>query len=389
MLLTILITARNAANTIERTIASCMEEPADILLVDDHCTDDTIAKAKHVAGGKMRVISPPEPGGLPIARQTGLDAVETPYAAWLDADDAWISGRADRIIEALHQGYDIVTDTIDLYDGRSGKFLRHLRVPGFILETAGQFRLFERNYLPGDTQVGFRVETFRAAGGYDPQIFGPESYDLLLRAIANGATFFHLQESGYRMYAYPKSVSRDLPSIRQATAKSLRKHYYEDVRSLCQNAGYLPRIISWMLVSMATFREDFDAALEFLEDASPIGSDRLAIIEPDGPFPLPEGWRRAFTEGTLKLLLRGHDKEAVMALERAETILPTAEGANNLGVAFNRLGEADRAVELFAKALTRFPGYLDAQMNMNGDAGCHITTHPVRRQASRFEYTNP
>lgn len=387
--LTILITARNAANTIQRTILSCMEEPANILLVDDHCTDDTIAKAKHIAGGKLRVIHSPEPGGLPIARQTGLDAVETPYAAWLDADDAWISGRADRIIEALHQGYDIVTDTIDLYDGRSGKFLRHLRVPGFILETAGQFRLFERNYLPGDTQVGFRIKTFRSAGGYDPHIFGPESYDLLLRAIANGATFFHLQESGYRMYAYPKSVSRDLQRIRLATASALRKHSYENVRGLCQNVRYPPRIISWMLVSMAIFRKEYDVALDFLEQASPVDSGPLAIIEPDGPVPLPEGWRCAFTEGTLNLLLGGHDQAAVVALEKAETILPTSEGANNLGVACRRLGKADRARDHFIKALDRFPDYLDAKMNLNEKESCRITTHPLRRQASRNEYPTP
>jgi tetratricopeptide (TPR) repeat protein len=386
-MLTILITARNAANTIQRAILSCLNEPAKILLVDDHCTDDTVAMAKHVAGGKLHVMPAPEPGGLPIARQAGLDAVETPYAAWLDADDAWIPGRAERIIAALHNGCDIVTDTIDLYDGVKGQFLRHLSVPGFISDTSGHFRLFERNYLPGDTQVGFRVETLRNAGGYDPTIFSSESYDLLLRAIANGATFYHLPESGYRMYAYPRSVSRDLAGIRSATATSLGKHRYDDVQGLCQNAGYPPRIIAWLLVSMATFREEFDAALEFLEEASPVDCDPMEIIDIEGPYPLPEGWRRAFTEGTLRLLLGNHDKMAAMALERAESILCTAEGANNLGVAYRRLEKSAHAREWFAEALDRFPGYLDAQLNLKEDDGCHITTHPLRRQASRSEYT--
>lgn len=389
MPLTVLIAARNAETTIERAIRSCIDEPIDIVLVDDHCTDDTIAKAKHVAGGKLRIIPSPEPGGLPIARQAGLDAVETAFAAWLDADDEWVVGRAERFINALNKGYDIVTDTIDLYDGDTGKFLRHLKVPGFIINKDGQFRLFERNYLPGDTQVGFRVETFRSAGGYDPDIFGPESYDLLLRAIANGAAFFHLQESGYRMYAYPKSVSRNLPGIRSATAKSLRKHTYENVCSLCQTAGYPTRTITWMLVSMAIFRKEFDTALEFLEKASPVDSDPLEIVDPDGPYPLPEGWRRAFTEGTLRLLLGENDEAAAMSIERAESILPTAEGANNLGVAFSRLGEANRAWGLFVEAMERFPGYLDAQLNLNEAGGSHITTHPLRRQSSRFEYTLP
>ena len=389
MTLAILITARNAANTIERAVCSCAEEPADLLLVDDHCTDDTVDRAKHATGGKLRVITSPEPGGLPIARQAGLDAVKTPYAAWLDADDAWIPGRAGRFIAALDKGCDVVADIIDLYDGVKGHFLRHLSVPRFISDPAGHFRLFERNYLPGDTQVGFRVDTFRSAGGYDPNVFGPESYDLLLRAIANGAAFCHLPESGYRMYAYPKSVSRNLPGIRSATATLLRKHSYENVHCLCQNAGYPPRIIAWILVSMATFREEFDAALDFLDDASPVDGDPMDIIEVDGPYPLPEGWRRAFTEGTLKLLLGNHDKIAAMALERAESILCTAEGANNLGVAYGRLGKSAHAGELFTKALDRFPGYLDAQLNLNENHGCHITTHPLRRQASRSEYASP
>jgi glycosyltransferase involved in cell wall biosynthesis len=383
-----LITARNAAGTIQRAILSCLEEPADILLVDDHCTDDTVAKATNVAGDKLHVIPSPQPGGLPMARQAGLDAVETPYGAWLDADDEWIAGRSNRIITALDHGYDIVTDTIDLYDGESGQFLRHLRVPGFISEPNGQFRLFERNYLPGDTQVGFRVETFRTAGGYDPTIFGPESYDLLLRAIADGATFLHLPESGYRMYAYPKSVSRNLPGIRAATATSLRKHNYDDVRRLCLDAGYPQRIISWILVAMATFREEYEIALEFLEQASPAESDSLAVLDPDGPVPLPESWRRAFTEGTLKLLL-GHAQSAALVLEKAEAALSTAEVANNLGVACRQLGKADRARDHFIKALERFPDYLDATMNLDDKKSCRITTHPLRRQASRSEYPVP
>jgi tetratricopeptide (TPR) repeat protein len=209
-----------------------------------------------------------------------------------------------------------------------------------------------------------------------------------LRAIANGATFFHLQESGYRMYAYPESVSRNLQRIRSATANALRKHTYEDVCRMCRAAGYRPGVTAWMLVSMAIFREEFHSALEFLEDTSPTESNSLAIIEPDGPVPLPEGWRRAFTEGTLKLLL-GHAQSAALALEKAEAILPTAEGANNLGVAYRRLGKADRARDHFIKALDRFPDYLDAKMNMDDKESCRITTHPLRRQASRSEYPTP
>ena len=287
------------------------------------------------------IIQAPEPGGIPIARQAGLDAVQTPYAAWLDADDEWLPGRANRLLKSLHQGCDVVTDSIDLHDGATEKFLRRLEVPPFLRCGPVFVRLFERNYLPGDTQVGFRTDVFRHAVMIGA-VFGPESFDVLLRATAKGATFAHLQESGYRMYAYPGSVSRDLPRIRSATALALRKHSYETVRNLCLTAGYSTRVAAWVLVSMAVFREEYDTALDDLEEASPVNADPQTILEPDGPLPLPEGWRRAFFRGSLLLLLGGHNLLAEAELRHIETILPTAEGANNLGVAQVRLGEPPR-----------------------------------------------
>lgn len=386
MLLTILIPARNAADTIERAIRSCIAEKVDFLLIDDHSIDDTVARAKQIAGHKLHVLKTPEPGGVPIARQVGLDAVNTRYAAWLDADDEWLSGRADRLLTALQNGFDVVTDSIDLYDGQSEIFLRRLEVPSFLRQVHVPVRLFERNYLPGDTQVAFRTEVFRNAGGYNSQLIGPESYDILLRAIARGAKFFHLQESGYRMYAYPDSISRNLARIRSATAIALKKHSYKNVYNQCRCSGYSHRISLWVLVSMATFREEYSTALEYLEHASPAIAKPDIVLEPDGPLPLPEGWRRAFFRGTLLLLLHGDSQAATNEMRRAETIYPTAEGANNLGVAQRRLGRIFEAMELFATALNRFPNYLDAKLNMSADGKYYITTHPLRRHASRSEY---
>jgi len=384
--LTIMIAARNAAETIERAVRSCIGEDAGVLLVDDHSTDDTVDRAKRIAGQKIHVIRAPDPGGVPIARQAGLDAVQTPYAAWLDADDEWLPGRTYRLLKALRQGCDVVTDTVDLHDGPTGRFLRHLEIPHFLRFEAIPVRLFERNYLPGDTQVAFRTAVFRTAGGYDPLVFGPESFDVLLRVISRGATFTHLKESGYRMYAYPGSVSRNLPRTRAAVAMALRKHSYDKVRRLCMTTGYSPHAAAWVLVNMAVFREEFVKAIHFLEQASPLSVNPQVVLEPNGPIPLPEGWRRAFFRGTLLLLLGSQEQAAANELRWAETILPTAEGVNNLGVAQMRLGREADAMESFATAVKRFPEYLDAIMNLAAEVPDNITTHPIRRQATRFEY---
>lgn len=382
----ILIAARNASATIERALASCLPDPqCPILLVDDHCTDDTVARARAVAGRRLTVIAAPAPGGIAAARQAALDAGATPYAAWLDADDEWVPGRAARLQRALESGFDIASEAIDLHDGPTGAWLRTLTVPHFLRAPGAAVRLFERNFLPGDTQVGFRVATYRAAGGYNPAVCGPESFDLLLRAIGQGARLHCGDAIGYRMYAYPGSLSRDLPRQRAALALALRAHDDERVTRLYQSAGFPARITSWALAMLAQFRGDLHTALRHVDTACPPGSDPLEVLEPEGPWPQPEGWRRGFHRGTLLLQL-GHAADAVGDLLAAERICPAPETCNNLGVAYALIGQPGLARAFFARALTRLPGYVDAARNLRQPVAHHVTTHPLRATAYRHEY---
>jgi glycosyltransferase involved in cell wall biosynthesis len=383
---TILIAARNAAATIERAIASCLgESGAPILLIDDHSTDDTVARAVAVAGPRLRVVRV-SPEGVSAARQAGLDAVETDFAAWLDADDEWVPGRLGRLEAMLRAGHDVATEAIDLHDGPSGAWLHRLTVPAFARGARGAVRLFERNFLPGDTQVAFRAATYREVGGYDQTICGPESFDILLRAVRRGARLACGDEAGYRMHAYPGSVSRNVARQTAAIAAVLQKHPYKSVRELYLAFGHDPRVVNWGLTSMALFRQDAKSALRFLDDACPKSADPTVVLEPDGPWPFLEGWRRAFHRGTTLLMLGGRDREAAMELHHAEAIEPTPEGANNLGVALTRLGHRKEAGAQFSTAIDRKPGYYDAGQNTTAAAPAQITTHPLRRAASRTDY---
>jgi len=386
---TILIAARNAAATIERAVRSCLGEiDAPIILIDDHSTDTTVERAIATGGARLRVLRPSTPG-IGAARQAGLDAAGTDFAAWLDADDEWVPGRMARLSALLRGGCDVASEAIDLYDGPAGTRLRQLTVPAFLRGPRGAVRLFERNFLPGDTQVAFRVRTFRDAGGYDASIRGPESFDVLLRAIRRGARIGFGDDAGYRMHAYPASMSRDVARQRSMIAAVLRKHAYKDVRELYLASGYDPRIVGWALTSMAMFRQDAKAALRFIDDACPRNSDPSGVLEPNGPWPFAEGWRRAFHRGTALLMVGGRDREAVMELHQAEAVEPTPEAANNLGVALARLGHRKEASGQFATALDRRPQYYDAAVNAGSDTPAQLTTHPLRRAPSRTDYATP
>ncbi len=385
--ITVLICARNASATIERAISSVMQDPdCLVILIDDQCSDDTVMRAHRIAGKRLKIINTPVPGGIALARQQGLDAIQTEFGAWLDADDTWIAGRTIRMLKKLADGADIAVDNIDLHDGSSGKIIRHLEVPAFIQCEVIPARLFERNYLPGDSQAVFRTALFRKAGGYDTKLRGAESFDILLRAISRGARFGYVQQVGYRMYAYPGSLSRNLSRQREGLRAALTKHNYEAVRVMCEKAGHQLRVADWVLVSMAIYREDYKAALKYIDEASPADTDKDEVLEPKGPWPICEGWRRSFQRGTILLLMGQRDEEAKEELLLAHEVDATPEVQNNLGVAQFRLGDHSKARQFITQAKKRFPAYLDARKNLSTKVPTQITTHPLRRQASRVEY---
>lgn len=141
----------------------------------------------------------------------------------------------------------------------------------------------------------------------------------------------------------------------------------------------------WALCSMALFRGDLDAASEFLAKASPSSADPNEVLDPDGPLPYPEGWKRAFFEGTIRLLggVRGRGN----SIDGGRAIEADPEGANNLGVALHRKGREDDCMAQFALASRRSPGYRDALLNQRSeDQSKLITTHPIRSHASRNQY---
>jgi glycosyltransferase involved in cell wall biosynthesis len=382
---TIVIPARNASATVERAIASALEQgDYPLLLIDDFSQDDTVARAKKLAGTRLSIVRPSEHRTLGFARQAGLDAVKTPFLVWSDADDELLPGRVDRLVEAMkRERTDIAADGAEIVDGATGRLTGISRIPAFLREAQPPVREFERNYLPGDGVAAFRTRSL-ARLGYDAVI--SSDMDVILRAIVAGYRFSLLDEIGYRIHAYPRSLSRFGTELRRTYQSALLKHSYERVRQLYLQAPYNPRITAWGLVSMALFRQEYEPALSFVGEAAGLMTDPAEIIEPDGPMPLPEGWRAGFYRGTI-LLLMNRDIEARLPLEQAEAILSTPEGNNNLGVALFRSGEKHRARTCFENALTKFPDFLDARTNLESEEPCRITSHPLRTLAFRKDYS--
>ena len=322
---------------------------------------------------------------LGAARGAAVAAVETPWLQWLDADDELLPDRATRLLDAaMTDDRDAVWDAAELYDGLTGRPRRRLPMPPFMGHAAAAVRLFERNHVPGPAWPLVRTEVARRVG-YDRQLPTADDLDFMLRLVCAGGRLGFVESCGYRQFAYPSSLSRDRRHQGTWVGVVLRKHAYEDVRARYLDAGWPRRVADWALVTMAAFREEWSTALSFLESASPPAVED-DVLEPAGPWPFPEHWRRAFHRGTLLLLEGGHDAEAAGELEAAEARRPSAEGANNLGVALARLGRDEEAAVCFEQARARCPDYADARANLAAAAPLRITALPLRPIAARADY---
>jgi len=384
----VLIVARDAEATLREAMQSALAEPVDeVVVVDDVSKDGTAEVARSLRNGRIRLVVLNEHRTLGWARGRGLEAVTGEYCFLLDADDTFRAGRVARLKAALEEGYDFVTDEVELEDGLTGRFLRRLEIPGFLDRPPGLARLFERNHLPGIGQIAFRTRSMRKIG-YDPELHGVEDTDLVLRAVLAGYRCALIRRPGYRMRHFPKSVSRDRARQRTELARALGKHDPLRVRRLLRDRGMEDVPMRWAMASFLAFRGDYGLALEEIAEIERTCLDGESVVEPDGPWPFPEGWRIAFWAGTLELLRGGDPGRAAWRLEEAVEIEARPEAMNNLGVALARLGKEKEAGRAWRAAREALPGYADAAENLQarGEEGHRVTSHPMRVEASRREY---
>lgn len=249
---------------------------------------------------------------------------------------------------------------------------------------AAHCRNFERCFLPAPGVPGVRTE-FAKKIGFDPNFETAEDYDFLLRASMNGGKFCFDPKVGYRQHHSSTSLSRNLERQKKFTAHALQKHPLSKIVRLYENNGWCERIQAWGIVQTATFLSEYSKAMEKLDELESTLIDPLAILEPNGVYPYPEGWLINFWKGSVQLKL-GNFGEAIKDLSRAKEIMPKPEISNNLGVVYFSKGKISQAKKLFKMASTQMPDYMDAKENLTSLTPNSITSFPFRCNSTRSNY---
>jgi glycosyltransferase involved in cell wall biosynthesis len=110
--ITVVIPAMNEERNIAWVLQGIPAYVDEVLVVDGHSTDDTVAVARRVRPD-VRVV--PQRGcGKGAAMRTGFEEATGDYVIALDADGSMDPGEIDYYVSALEDGYDLVKGSREL-----------------------------------------------------------------------------------------------------------------------------------------------------------------------------------------------------------------------------------------------------------------------------------
>jgi glycosyltransferase involved in cell wall biosynthesis len=198
----VVVPAYNAEAYLAETLASVREQSYDdweVVVADDGSTDRTVEIAESL-GERFVVARGASNEGPAAARNRALAAASGELVAFLDADDLWAPGFLTRMTQLYDDERDrgrvgIVACDARLLgaDGfRAETYMELMRVPDEV--TVAGMLVTNAIFVSGALAPRAVVDE---AGGFSPELFGTEDYDLWLRIL----------ELGYRVASTRETLS--------------------------------------------------------------------------------------------------------------------------------------------------------------------------------------
>ncbi len=213
----------NAADFVEAAVRSVLSQTlADLecLVIDDCSTDSTPALLARLAADdpRVRVVTLPDNAGPSAARNAGIDAARGEWIALLDADDAYLPHRLERLIEAAEpHDADMMADNQIVVGHADGRDLgRAFNLAGGRPSFEIDLAYFLEHSIPvrGEYSLGYlkpimrRAFLDRYALRYDRRYTVGEDFLLYVDALRHGARFHVLDEAFYLYTNRPASLTR-------------------------------------------------------------------------------------------------------------------------------------------------------------------------------------
>lgn len=183
----VVIATRDRPELLRRAIDAALDQESagqiEVVVVYDQSTPDSSLERKS-DGRLVRVVTNDGSPGLAGARNCGARAASFDLLAFCDDDDVWLTGKLERQLRCLHDGYDtVVTGIVIDY---AGKLTERVPTPEDVTVPA---LIRRRSFEAHPSTVMVRRDAFFGdIGVVDEQIPGGygEDYDWIIRAARHG-----------------------------------------------------------------------------------------------------------------------------------------------------------------------------------------------------------
>ena len=235
----VIIAAYNAQDTLARAVSSALAQKisVEVLIIDDASSDDTVRVAQELAlaHDNVRLIVSTENGGPSIARNKGLAAAQGDWVAILDADDAFLPGRLQRMIGlARRHEADLVADNLLFFDWQAqalaGRAFRladdHVQQVS-AADFVGHCMTGRSPFDYGQLKPIFHRRFLTARGlQYPPDLRHGEDFAFVLDWLLAGARFMLMGEGFYLFTQRIGSISSDSSGQSRTilNLQSMREH---------------------------------------------------------------------------------------------------------------------------------------------------------------------
>ena len=349
----------NSAPYIEKTLLSLCKQSlplSEIIVVDDASTDNTVDIVLSLSERykSIKLICLSANSGPSIARNCGLDIINTDLVLFMDADDITDSRLVEKEYQRLQELKSVSSDNWVLCHSAysiidsSGKLITPIIRWKQIYpeETLGY--QFVRNHILTSSGVLVRKTVVLNVGGFDPLLKFSQDYDLWLRLASYGG-FAYVDEPLVQVRRHMNNTSRRLSNVLYDEKTILSKYPLD----IIEGAIYKRHLPWWVNASdfvSILYRLDYwDRGYAIIQEVVNKKSD----------------YANGFFFLGLYYLHVGVWKEAANCFIKTIELEPNNGAAlNNLGALLALDGKADEAISLLTKAIELFPGYLDAGNNL-------------------------
>jgi glycosyltransferase involved in cell wall biosynthesis len=204
--LSVVMSVFNGADYLTDTLVSVLDEAAlrlELIVVNDGSTDGTRELLDFMAADDPRLIVVHQANsGLTRALRTGCEVARGEFIARIDAGDIALPGRFQKQLAAFRQCADLVfVSTGTRYVEAGSAFLFEQRGTGFAKQPQHIIDLNETHGVKdGPSHHGsviFRADAYRRVGGYRPEFYFGQDWDLWYR-LAEVGRFQMLDEVLYQ-----------------------------------------------------------------------------------------------------------------------------------------------------------------------------------------------